>query len=137
MTNNPLKGVLFDTGRSFDEYAILDMFEQNRLTGFGSAKHYVGYINIGDLVFFSHKWCGLVAAAKVTSELYKEQNDIWYREVAFLTKKPIERDHIPFMPQARVAEFLGRRLFFGSIKKVPYLNQTEALGLLIELENYL
>lgn len=64
---NPVgKGVLFDTGRSYDEYAILDMFSQNRLIGYGSAKYYVRYIHRGDLVFFSHKWCGLVAAACVT-----------------------------------------------------------------------
>lgn len=135
---NPVgKGVLFDTGRSYDEYGILDMFSQNRLIGYGSAKHYVRYIHRGDLVFFSHKWCGLVAAARVTGPLYQAEEQIWYREVAFLTKKPIARDHLPFMPQVKVAAFLGRRLYSGRIKKVPYLKPSEALGLLAELEQYL
>lgn len=137
MTNQAGKGVIFDTGRSYDEYAILDMFAQNRLMGFGSAKHYVRYIYSGDLVFFSHKWCGLVAAARVTSPLYQAEDQIWYHEVAFLTKKPTVRDHIPFMPQDKMVTFLGRRLYSGRIKKVPYLNATEAMGLLAELENYL
>lgn len=59
------KGVLFDTNRSWDEESIWYMMENSRVAAFGDAKRFVENIIWGDIVFFSHKWVGLVAAARV------------------------------------------------------------------------
>ena len=65
MNPGDAKGVLFDTNRSYDENAIWYMMENNRVAAFGDAKRFVEYIYPGDIVFFSHKGTGLVAAAEV------------------------------------------------------------------------
>ena len=59
------KGVLFDTNRSYYEEGIWYMMENSRVAAWGDAKRFVEHIGPGDIVFFSHKWTGLVAAGRV------------------------------------------------------------------------
>ena len=44
------------------------MMENNRVAAYGEAKRFINYVFPGDIVFFSHKGVGLVAAAKVKGE---------------------------------------------------------------------
>ena len=132
-----VKGVLFDTNRTYDENGIWHMLESKRLEAYGDAKRFVSHVNEGDIVFFSHKWCGVVAAAKVKSKVYKPDNDTWYREVEFLTSVPSREDNLSYMPFANVSEFLGKCFFWARTIKVPYLTKAEALLLVEELKTYL
>jgi hypothetical protein len=132
-----VKGVLFDTNRSYDENGIWHMIENKRLEAYDDAKRFVGHVNKDDIVFFSHKWCGLVAAAKVKGKLQKPDNETWYRDVEFLTPMPSKNEHLQFMPFSKVSEFLGKGFFWARTIKVPYLTKSEAISLVEELKKYL
>ncbi|EKO3549518.1 hypothetical protein QMT37_003430 [Vibrio fluvialis] len=131
------KGVLFDTNRTYDENGIWHMLETKRLEAYDDAKRFVGHVNEGDIVFFSHKWCGIVAAGKVKSKVFKPSNDTWYREVELLTPIPSRERELLYMPFSKVSEFLGKSFFWARTIKVPYLTKTEATFLVEELKRYL
>lgn len=135
---NPLdvKGVLFDTNRTYDENGIWHMLENRRLEAYDDAKRFVTHVNEGDIVFFSHKWCGIVAAGKVKGKVYKQDDDTWYREVDFLTKVPKRNSNLPYMPFSEVSDFLGKSFFWARTIKVPYLTKQESLLLVNELKKY-
>ena len=134
-----IKGVLFDTNRSYDQEAIWEMMEQKRVAAYGGVSHVVEYLNPHDIVFFSHKWTGIVAAAEVTGAVKNiPENDEQYRDVRFLTPVPEkENDPIVAMPFSEVSKITGRSFFWARTIKVPYLNRDEAMNLVKELNDYL
>jgi len=135
------KGVLFDTNRAYDEDSIWDMMEKKRVASYGSRRQAVACLNQNDIVFFSHKGLGIVAAAKVKGKLQKP-NDTdegeWHYNVEFLTDVP-KRDSgdIKAMPFAKVVEITGTNFYWARINKVPYLSKTDADNLVVELRKYL
>lgn len=132
------KGVLFDTNRSWEEEAIWDMMEKNRVAAYGDSKHVVDYLNPKDIVFYSHKWVGLVAAAEVVGPAKNEGRDERYRDVMFLTPVPAKGAGIgKFMPFSRVSSVTGKSFFWARTIKAPYLNRDEAQRLLDELRRVL
>ncbi len=133
-----IKGVLFDTNRSWDEESIWYMIENNRVAAFGDAKRFVEYVYPGDIVFFSHKWSGLVAAAKVNKgEIKAPEKDTLYRDVTFITPVPKKGDKIKAMPFKKVSQITGKSFFWARTIKVPYLSKEEAEDLANELKAYL
>ncbi len=133
-----VKGVLFDTNRTWDEDSIWYMMENQRVAAFGDAKRFVRYVYLGDIVFFSHKWTGIVAAAKVKNGDIKAPDDeTLYRDVEFLTPIPKKSESIKAMPFSKVSEFTGKSFYWARTIKVPYLSRDEAADLANELKNYL
>ena len=138
--SNPrtLKGVLFDTNRAYNENSIWDMIEKKRVAAYGTSRVWVSVLNPKDIVFFSHKYCGLVAAARVKGKLQKPSDDEWYYNVDFLTSFPNRGSgDIKYMPFAKVVEATGKTFFWARINKVPYLSKIEADNLVEELKKYL
>lgn len=138
--SNPkhIKGVLFDTNRSWDEDSIWYMMENNRVAAFGDAKRFVEYVGVGDIVFYSHRYLGLVAAARVKRGSIKAPEDEeLYRDVEFLTPVPRRGEKLRFMPFGKVSEFTGKSFFWARTIKVPYLTKNEAELLVEELKTYL
>ena len=132
------KGVLFDTNRSWDEDAIWYMMENNRVAAFGGAKRFVEYVYPGDIVFFSHRWTGLVAAGRVKKGSVKSPDDATsYRDVEFITPVPKKGQTIKAMPFGMVSEITGMSFFWARTIKVPYLSKDEAENLAKELKTYL
>ena len=132
------KGVLFDTNRSWDEESIWYMLENSRVAAFGDAKRFVEYLYPGDIVFFSHKWTGIVAAGRVKKGTIKAPDaETLYREVEFITPVPGKGQPIKGMPFGKVAEITGKSFFWARTIKVPYLSRTEAENLANELKSYL
>lgn len=132
------KGVLFDTNRSWDEESIWYMMENRRVAAFGDAKRFVEYIHPGDIVFFSHKWVGLVAAAKVkNSPVRAPEPDTLCRDVEFITPTPRREEDLRGMPFGKVSEVTGKSFFWARTIKVPYLTKDEAEELATELGRYL
>lgn len=132
------KGVLFDTNRSWDEDSIWYMMENSRVAAFGDAKRFVEYVYPGDIVFFSHKWTGLVAAARVKKGKIKAPDqETLYREVEFITPIPIKGQTIKAMSFGKVSEITGKSFFWARTIKVPYLSRDEAENLAKELKAYL
>lgn len=138
--NNPsdVKGVLFDTNRSWDEESTWYMMENNRVAAFGDAKRFVEYVYPGDIVFFSHKWTGLVAAGRVKKGSIKSPDvDTLYRDVEFITPIPNKGQEIKALPFGKVSEITGKSFFWARTIKVPYLSKDEAENLANELKVYL
>lgn len=90
-----IKGVLFDTNRSYDEDKIWEMMEKKRVAAYGDMKHVVDYLNTKDIIFFSHKWVGIIAAAEVIGPAKDDGTDERYRDVKFLTPFPIKSTGLP------------------------------------------
>jgi hypothetical protein len=132
------KGVLFDTNRSWNEDSIWDMMENKRVAAYGDAKRFVEYLSPGDIVFFSHKWAGLIAAAKVKKGSIKSPDEeTLYRDVEFLTAIPQRGKAIKAMPFGKVSEITGKSFFWARTIKVPYLSKNEAKVLVDELKAFL
>jgi hypothetical protein len=138
--NNPkdVKGVLFDTNRAYDQNSIWEMMEKKRVAAYDESRYWVGVLNPNDIVFFSHKYCGLVAAARVKGKLHKSNDNEWYYDVDFLTVVP-KRDSgdIKYMPFSTVVAVTGKNFFWARINKVPYLSKAEADNLVEELKKCL
>jgi hypothetical protein len=129
------KGVLFDTNRSWNENAVWNMIEQNKVAAYGSTKNVVDYLNPKDIVFFSHKWVGIVAAAEIIGPAKNNGADERYREVKFLAPVPSKDVGIQkFMSFSQVSTLLGKNFFWARTIKVPYLSREEGQQLLAELK---
>ncbi len=133
-----LKGVLFDTNRTYNEDAIWKMMEQSRVAAYDDVKYVVEYLNPRDIVFFCHERVGVVAAGEVLGPVKKEGTEEEYRDVVFLTQVP-NRDVgiVRFMPASDVSRVTGKGFFWARTIKVPYLSREEAQNLLEELRNVL
>lgn len=133
-----VKGVLFDTNRSYNEDSIWDMVENSRVAAYGDVKHVVQYLNRGDIVFFYHKSVGLVAAGEVRGPVRHDGNDEQYRDVRFLTPVPNRQTGFPkAMPASEITRVTARNFFWARTIKVPYLDRDEAQRLLTELNTVL
>jgi hypothetical protein len=132
------KGVLFDTNRSWDEESIWYMIENGCIAAFDDAKRFVEYVHPGDLVFFSHRGAGIVAAGRVKKGVIRAPNErTLYREVDFLTPVPKRGEELRAMPFARISEITGKSFYWARTIKVPYLSIDEAKALASELVEYL
>ena len=132
-----VKGVLFDTNRSWDDNAIWDMMENSRVAAFGDAKRFVEYVYPGDIVFFSHKGTGLVAAARVKNTPIKAPDkETLYRDVEFITPIPKKGKKIKAMPFEKVSDITGKSFFWARTIKVPYLSKEEAEELVKALKTW-
>jgi hypothetical protein len=134
-----IKGVLFDTNSSYDKNSIWEMIEQSRVAAYGDIKEVVKYLKPKDIVFFSHKGVGIVAAARVLLGPVKEDGpDENYRKVKFLTPIPKRDQGIQKrMPFSQVSQVTGKSFYWARTIKNPYLNREEAEHLLAELNKVL
>lgn len=134
-----IKGVLFDTNRTWDEDAIWEMMEKERVAAYGDIKHVVEYLKPRDIVFYCHKWVGVIAAAEVTGARRSEdENNEEYRDVRFLTPVPSREKGIQrMMTPAQVSQVTGKTFFWARTIKVPYLDRDEWQKLLAELKHIL
>jgi hypothetical protein len=136
---NAVKGVLFDTNRTWDENAIWEMMEKSRVAAYGDLQHVVEYLSAGDIVFFSHTGVGVVAAAQVApGPVRSDGSDQKYRNVKFLTPVPDRATGIRrAMTAADVSRATGKSFFWAKTIKVPYLDRLEAQKLVSALEGVL
>ena len=132
------KGVIFDTNRRYDEKSIWYMMEKRRVAAWGDAKRYVGRIHPGDIVFFSHRLEGLVAAGRMKKgDIVRPDEETWYRDVEFITPIPHRDQERRAMPFSRVSEITGKSFYWASTIKAPYLSNEEAQDLAVELKAHL
>jgi len=130
-----VKGVLFDT---YDENSVWQMMEKSRVAAYGDIKHVVEYLNPADIVFFYHKWVGLVAAGEVRGPVRQDRNEEQYRDVRFLTPVPDRQSGFSkAMPASDITKVTGHNFFWARTIKVPYLDREEGLRLVAELNKVL
>lgn len=138
--SNPadVKGVLFDTNQAYNADSVWDMIENKRIAAYGGAKDTVEYLNPRDIVFYSHRGEGIIAAAEVIGPTKQDGSEQKYRSVKFLTSVPDRQHDIRrSMSFPQVSEVTGKRFFWARTAKVPYLTSEEAKALLQELRNVL
>jgi hypothetical protein len=137
------KGVLFDTNRSYDDDAdrigsLKAMLEKRRISAYGSRRDAVRSLSTGDLVFYSHRGVGIVAAALVVGKQARKDGDHeLYWDVKFLTPVPQDLVHPPAMSFQQVKEVTAKSFYWARIQKVPYLTKEEADHLLVALKEML
>lgn len=131
------KGVLFDTNRSYNEDAIWDMVEKSRIAAYGDAKKQADRVSRGDLVFYSHKGHGIVAAAKVVSDTKEAGPDEWYHDVEFITPVPSREEGLSAMSFSEVQDVTGESFYWARTVKNPYLDYGQAQELLEALQEML
>ena len=133
-----VKGVLFDTNRSYDQDSVWEMMDKSRVAAYGDIKYVVEYLNPGDIIFFYHKWVGLVAAGEVRGPVRQDGDEEQYREVRFLTPVPNRQTGLSkAMPASDITKVTGRNFFWARTIKVPYLDREEAQKLVTELNRVL
>jgi predicted acetyltransferase len=133
-----IKGVLFDTNRSYDEESIWDMLSKKRISAYGDRSYEVEYLYLKDIVFYSHRGWGIVAGAEVISSTKSDGPGEKYHDVKFLTPIPNKDAGIQnYIPFNKVAEITGKSFFWARTRKVPYLTREEALLLVEELNKIL
>jgi hypothetical protein len=133
-----VKGVLFDTNRSYDEDSVWEMMEKSRVAAYGEIKYVVEYLNPGDIVFFYHKWVGLIAAGEVRGLVRKDGDEEQYRDVRFVTPVPKRQSGLTkAMSASEITKFTGRNFFWARTIKVPYLDREQAQQLATELNRVL
>lgn len=94
------KAVLFDTNRTYDENSIWDMFNMKRVSAYGDVAYCADYLHKGDIIFYSHKGCGIVAAARVKGRTKAINNNgelERYHDVEFITYVPHGYDELKFI----------------------------------------
>ena len=107
------------------------MFDNDRVAAFGDAKRFINYLYPGDLVFFSHAGTGIIGAAKVKQgNVIKDGKDTLYRDVDFLTTKPVKGKPLKSVSFSDVSNILGKSFYWARTIKVPYLSIDEANTLL-------
>lgn len=137
-----MKGVLFDTCRSYFPHALKWMVEKRRISAYGDRKEAVYSLSPSDIVFYSHRWQGLVAAARITGRAVKQDRtpdgyDELFWDVEFLTDVPSDFECPHSMAFKQVKEVTGKNFFWARIQKTPYLNHEEAEHLLTKLQEEL
>ncbi len=141
-----LKGVLFDTNRSWDflkaqgGYGCLqEMMSKSRVSAYGDRKEAVCCFSPGDFVFYSHVGHGIVGAAKIKGKSinkvnHDEYDDEWFWNVELLTPVPIDFTKIPALSFSEVTSLLGKGFYWARTDKRPYLMHDESELLLKELK---
>ena len=133
-----VKGVLFDTNRTYDENSLWYMMDNHCVAAFGDAKRCVQYIHPGDIVFFSHGGLGVVAAARVRNRSIRSPDpETRCRDVEFLTPIPEQGGSYRAMPFRTVSEVTGKSFYWARTIKNPYLSAEEAKRLVDQLGQYL
>ncbi len=131
--SNPsdLKGVIFDSNRSYDPKALEHMLKNNRVSAFGDRQDAVSCLRPNDFVFLSHKFVGVVAAAQVKSRVKNAEtedgDEECYVEVKYLTPAadPID-DTMPRISYSEIYEEIGKTFFHARIDKRPFLTKEES-----------
>lgn len=124
-----IKGILFDTNRTYDSGSIWDMFRNSKVSAYGSVKGCVKSFNKGDYVLYYHKGWGVVGAGIIKSGKAKEipSNKEMYMEVELLTPQVTSDDELKYVSVSELKELLHKNFYLAKTTKVPYLTEKESL----------
>jgi hypothetical protein len=140
MHSNPaqVRGVIFDTSKSYSSESIWYMCEGNRVAAFGGIKGIIHSLNQKDLVFLYHKGKGIIAAGEVKSEVKEDKDkDALYRDINWLTTVPEYGKASKSMSASEVERVMGFGFFWAKTMKPPFLTKEQAMKLLGELKKVL
>lgn len=127
MNSREMKGILFDTNRTYNSDAIWDMFKNSKVSAYGDASYFVERFNQGDYVFYYHKGWGVVGAGQIESKNVCCDNGYEkYRKVKLLTPSITCDSEICNISPSEIKRLLNRNFWWQSTVKTPYLSVAEA-----------
>lgn len=142
-----IKGIIFDTNKTYSESASFDMLTSEKISAFDGASRFINSFSTGDYVFYYVKGKGVVAAGTILSETaihadYKGANESYKMvQLSVPQKIPLEEKDLRAVPYKRMVELLrtsrgtGRGFYMASTIKRPYLCEDESLILINELKS--
>ncbi len=128
------KGIMFDTN---DDICEKYMFEHNVIAAWGAPKRYIDSFNGDDYVLYYKKGCGIIAIGKILDNIARDIEDDDRRElpVELIVKPKLDSEKKLISIQAsEIRVLLGKRFFYASTRKVPFLNEKETIIILNELK---
>lgn len=131
-----IKGVIFDTNRSYDENSVWDMFHHHKISAYGSSSRVVKCFHKGDYAFYYHKGYGIIGAGIIKDSRYKtipDQEEM-FRDVELITPQIQAEEEIRCITPSELSELLGKSFFYASTVKKPYLTIDESKVLVEALQ---
>lgn len=131
-----VKGIIFDTNRTYDENSIWEMIQGRKVSAYGTMAEAVNDFRKGDYVFYYHKGYGIVAAGIIKSDTKEIKGDTeeLYRDVELLTPEIDSIGENRYISYAELSELLNKSFYMARTAKVPYLSEEECKKVLECLE---
>lgn len=126
------KGIMFDTN---DNKCEQEMFDRGVIAAWGPPKRFINSFNLGDYVLYYKKGFGVIAAGKITGSEPVESNDGKELPVEMILppKKDLSGKWVSVAAD-EIRKMLGKRFFYASTRKVPFLTIQESNQIISELE---
>lgn len=134
-----VKGIMFDTNKSYSDTAEYDMLEKRRICAYGNAEKYISSFCKNDYVLYYSKGKGIMAMGKILSDesMDLESGDGKYRDVEILVpsaEKIKNREYRYISPNSIKSE-LERGFYFASTIKTPFLDENQCEKILKKLKS--
>ena len=121
------KGIMFDTESEDSEKRML---ERSVVAAWGGPKRYIRSFSKGDYVFYYKKGCGIIAVGEVVSDQPRsiDSDSGLELNVKILIDRTLNKhgEVAASIPAAEIKETLGKKFFFASTRKVPFLDEKES-----------
>lgn len=123
-----IKGILFDTNKTYGPNDIWDMFANSKVSAYGSVKTCVNSFNKGDYVLYYHVGWGVVGAGIIKSSKTKEDKskEEMYLDVDLITPRVTCEQDLRCVSVSELRELLKKNFYFAKTTKVPYLTVDES-----------
>lgn len=135
----PMKGIMFDTNKSYSDTATFDMLTSERISAYDGAGKYIESFNNGDIVFYYVKGRGIVAAGEICSETnvcdyYGSVEK--YKMVRMISPVYIPKTETELMSisPSDIKRLLNRNFYWASTIKTPFLDRDQCECLISELK---
>lgn len=124
-----IKGIIFDTNKSFDPTSQNYMFSNSRVSAWGNANKFIDRFDKGDFVLYYERSQGIVAVGEVTSNETLQNGTEKYRDVSMIVPP---RDGVAISPY-EIKTLLHKKFYFATTAKMPYLSADEVQTVIDEL----
>ncbi len=128
INNKVVKGIMFDTNRSYSEMNEREMIDGGYVAAYGAAKRYVERFSKDDYVLYYSKGKGVFAVGQVISEETEEIGDSLRRKVRLVApvKLPENAQKYKYISAKEIRNLVLKcNFYFRSTIKVPYLTKSQ------------
>ena len=124
------KAIIFDTNNTYDSNSIWEMFKLHKVSAYGDVCRYVDRFKKSDIVLYYHTGFGIVAAGEIISKksdsVMRNDEKEKYQKVKFFTPIVTSESELKSISPRELTEITGKRFFYASTAKSPYLSIEEA-----------
>ena len=125
-----VKGIIFDTNKTYSPSATIEMLTNNKVSAYGKASRFINRFNNGDYVFYYSKGRGIIAAGQIISdEESSEDGYEKYKTVRLIVPEPVpleESKYCAISPKEMKEINEGKGFYYASTVKAPYLSKDKS-----------